>query len=78
MESRHNVTGAGWEMKPSPREKRSYFFETFDLLLAQGEKPEEALLETARSYAYVFYTEDGRSPLARSAEVVLKRLQEEQ
>lgn len=59
------------------RDKVDFFFLTLDMHLARGEAPEEALAKTVKDYVYVFYTDDGRLPFNRAAELSLNRLKEE-
>lgn len=53
-----------------------FFFSAFDAYLRSGMEAEQALAKTASDYAYVYFHEDGRSPLARAAERALLALQE--
>jgi len=58
------------------REKRDYFFEALDAFLRSGNSGPDALRKAVESYAYVFYCDDGRTPLARGATLALKELEE--
>ena len=55
------------------REKADFLISMLDLCLAQGDRPLEALEHAVEGYAHVYHNNDGRLPIARAAELALKR-----
>ena len=46
--------------------------------LVEGMKPVDAWHEALRDYAYVYHVDDGRLPLARAAEIALRRVKRDE
>jgi len=55
-----------------------FFFSSLDFHLARGLEPNQALAAAIEDYAAVYHAkDDGRTPLQRAAQAVLKRMGED-
>lgn len=57
-------------------ERLTFLLEALNLNLRLGQEPQEAWKGALDDYAYVYFTDDGRTPLARASERALKQLKE--
>lgn len=56
-------------------EKLDFILAALDSYLNDGKTPSDALSAAIEDYAFVYHTDDGRPPISRAAEIVLKRLE---
>lgn len=64
-------------MSSVTKDQIEYFFLTLNEYLSTGESPHISISKAVNEYAYVYYYDDGRSPLARASEVALGKLKED-
>lgn len=59
------------------RDQIEYFFADLDLHIRCGKSPKEALLATVEDYAFVYHSDDDKTPLARAATIALRQIKDE-
>lgn len=58
------------------KEKLEYLIASLDFHLTDGRSPVDVWCQVVRDYAFVYHTDDGRTPLNRAAEIALSYLGE--